>query len=150
MLYTTSPYNSFDTHANQAALHSGLWSNVSDTVETFFDDLREHDASDNVTLFMFTEFGRRVNDNGSGTDHGAAGIAFAVGENVKGGIYGDYPSLEPDKREAGGNLKAGLDFRSVYTSIVEDWLQLDPVENRRRKVRIGQILLRAGNLRRKR
>ena len=55
VLYTTSPYNSFDTHANQAALHSGLWSNVSNTVETFFDDLREHDASDNVTLFMFTE-----------------------------------------------------------------------------------------------
>ena len=128
VLYTTSPYNSFDTHANQAALHSGLWSNVSNTVETFFDDLREHDASDNVTLFMFTEFGRRVSDNGSGTDHGAAGIAFAVGENVKGGIYGEYPSLEPDKREAGGNLKAGMDFRSVYTSIVEDWLQLDPVE----------------------
>ena len=127
VLYTTSPYNSFDTHANQAALHSGLWSNVSNTVETFFDDLREHDASDNVTLFMFTEFGRRITDNGSGTDHGAAGIAFAVGENVKGGIYGEYPSLEPDKQEAGGNLKASMDFRSVYTSIVEDWLQMDPV-----------------------
>ncbi len=127
VLYTTSPYNSFDTHANQAALHSGLWSDVSNTVETFFDDLREHDASDNVTLFMFTEFGRRITDNGSGTDHGAAGIAFAVGENVKGGIYGEYPSLEPDKQEAGGNLKAGMDFRSVYTSIIEDWLHLDPV-----------------------
>ena len=128
VLYTTSPYNSFDTHANQAALHSGLWSNVSNTVETFFDDLKEHDASDNVTLLMFTEFGRRISDNGSGTDHGAAGIAFAVGDHVKGGIYGEYPSLEPSKQEPGGNLKAGLDFRSVYTSIVEDWLHLDPVE----------------------
>jgi uncharacterized protein (DUF1501 family) len=128
VLYTTSPYNSFDTHANQAALHSGLWSNVSETVETFFDDLREHDAADNVTLFMFTEFGRRITDNGSGTDHGAAGIAFAIGDHVKGGIYGDYPSLEPSQQEDGGNLKAGMDFRSVYTSITEDWLHLDPVQ----------------------
>ena len=53
------------------------------------DDLREHQASDNVLLFMFSEFGRRISDNGSGTDHGAAGVAFAVGEHVKGGIYGD-------------------------------------------------------------
>ena len=127
VLYTTSPYNSFDTHANQAALHSGLWSNVSNTVETFFDDLREHDAADNVTLFMFTEFGRRISDNGSGTDHGAGGIAFAIGDHVKGGVYGEYPSLEPGKQEPGGNLKSSMDFRSVYTSIVEDWLHLDPV-----------------------
>ena len=125
ILYTTSPYNSFDTHANQAALHSGLWSNVSETVENFFDDLREHDASDNVTLLMFTEFGRRIVDNGSGTDHGASGIAFAVGEHVKGGIYGEYPSLEAGKQEDGGNLKSSMDFRSIYTSIVEDWLHLD-------------------------
>jgi len=125
ILYTTSPYNSFDTHANQAALHSGLWSNVSETVENFFADLREHDASDNVTLLMFTEFGRRIVDNGSGTDHGASGIAFAVGEHVKGGIYGEYPSLEAGKQEDGGNLKSSTDFRSIYTSIVEDWLHLD-------------------------
>ena len=125
ILYTTSPYNSFDTPATQAALHSGLWSNVSETVENFFADLREHDASDNVTLLMFTEFGRRIVDNGSGTDHGASGIAFAVGEHVKGGIYGEYPSLEAGKQEDGGNLKSSTDFRSIYTSIVEDWLHLD-------------------------
>ena len=72
-----------------------------------------------------TEFGRRISDNGSGTDHGSAGIAFAIGEGVKGGIYGEYPSLEPGKQEEGGNLKFNLDFRSVYTTILEDWFRLD-------------------------
>jgi uncharacterized protein (DUF1501 family) len=94
-------------------------------VENFFDDLREHDAADNVTLFMFTEFGRRISDNGSGTDHGASGVAFAIGDHVKGGIYGDYPSLEPSQHEEGGNLKSSTDFRQVYTSILEDWLKLE-------------------------
>ena len=125
ILYTTSPYNGFDTHANQAALHAGLWTDVSNTVENFFADLRSHDASDNVTLFLFTEFGRRIADNGSGTDHGAGGVAFAIGEHVKGGVYGEYPSLDPSQQEEGGNLKFNLDFRSVYTDIVENWLGLE-------------------------
>jgi uncharacterized protein (DUF1501 family) len=127
VLYTTSPYNGFDTHANQASAHSGLWTDVSNNVETFFDDLREHNASDNVLLLMFSEFGRRIGDNGSGTDHGAGSVAFAVGEHVKGGIYGEYPSLEPGQQEEGGNLKHNMDFRSVYTTILEDWLGVDPV-----------------------
>ena len=125
ILYTTSPYNGFDTHANQAALHAGLWTDVSNTVENFFADLRSHDASDNVTLFLFTEFGRRIADNGSGTDHGAGGVAFAIGEHVKGGVYGEYPSLDPGQQEEGGNLKFNLDFRSVYTDILENWLGLE-------------------------
>jgi uncharacterized protein (DUF1501 family) len=126
ILYTTSPYNGFDTHANEAASHANLWTDVSGSVKSFFDDLREHQASDNVLLFMFSEFGRRISDNGSGTDHGAAGIAFAIGEHVKGGIYGEYPSLEPSKQEEGGNLKFNLDFRCVYSTILEDWLGLAP------------------------
>jgi uncharacterized protein (DUF1501 family) len=127
VLYTTSPYNGFDTHANQASAHSALWTDVSNNVQTFFDDLREHNASDNVLLFMFSEFGRRIGDNGSGTDHGAGSVAFAIGEHVKGGIYGEYPSLEPGQQEEGGNLKHNMDFRSVYTTILEDWLGVDPV-----------------------
>ena len=126
VLYTTSPYNGFDSHANQAQANAGLWTDVSNTVETFFTDLRDHNASDNVTLLLFSEFGRRVNDNGSGTDHGAAGVAFAVGEHVKGGIYGTYPSLEPSEQEFGGNLKFNLDFRSVYSTILEDWFGMEP------------------------
>ena len=125
VLYTTSPYNGFDTHANQAVLHANLWTDVSRTVDNFVTDLREHQASDNVLTFFFTEFGRRIADNGSGTDHGAAGVAFAVGEGVKGGIYGEYPSLEPGKQEEGGNLKHNLDFRHVYAGILEDWLGMD-------------------------
>ena len=125
VLYTTSPYNGFDSHANQAQANAGLLTDVSNTVDTFMTDLREHDASDNVTLLLFSEFGRRVTDNGSGTDHGAAGVAFAVGEHVKGGVYGTYPSLAPADQEDGGNLKFNLDFRSVYSTILEDWFQLD-------------------------
>ena len=127
ILYTTAPYNSFDTHANQPSQHSGLWKDVSNTVETFFDDLRGHQASDDVLLLLFTEFGRRAADNGSGTDHGTGGAAFVIGETVKGGFYGEYPSLEMDKLEDGGDLQHNVDFRSVYTTILEDWLGLDPV-----------------------
>jgi uncharacterized protein (DUF1501 family) len=127
VLFTTSPYNGFDTHANQASDHARLWTDVSNTVETFMEDLRDHQASDNVMLFMFSEFGRRVVDNGSGTDHGASSVAFVVGEHVKGGIYGTYPSLEPSEQEEGGNLKSSMDFRSVYTTILEDWMHMDPV-----------------------
>jgi uncharacterized protein (DUF1501 family) len=90
------------------------------------DDLRAHQASENVLLFMFSEFGRRIADNGSGTDHGAAGVAFAIGEKVKGGIYGVYPSLEPSRQAEGGNLQFGMDFRSVYSSILDKWLGLNP------------------------
>ena len=126
VLYTTSPYNGFDSHANQAQANAGLWTDVSNTVETFFTDLRDHNASDNVTLLLFSEFGRRVADNGSGTDHGAAGVAFAVGEHVKGGLYGNYPSLVPSEQEFGGNLKFNLDFRSVYSTILEDWFGMEP------------------------
>ena len=127
VLYTTSPYNGFDTHANQGQAHSALWTDVSNTVENFMDDLREHNASDNVTLFMFSEFGRRVGDNGSGTDHGAGSVAFAIGEHVKGGIYGTYPSLDPNQQEEGGNLAHNMDFRQVYQCLLEDWLGIDPV-----------------------
>ena len=131
VLYTTSPYNGFDSHANQAQANAALWTDVSNTVDTFYTDLRDHDASDNVTLFLFSEFGRRVADNGSGTDHGAASVAFAVGEHVKGGVYGNYPSLEPSKQEVGGNLAFNLDYRSVYSTILEDWfgLEAEPIVN---------------------
>jgi uncharacterized protein (DUF1501 family) len=131
VLYTTSPYNGFDSHANQLQANSGLLTDVSNTVDNFMTDLREHDASDEVTLMFFSEFGRRVKDNGSGTDHGAAGVAFAVGEHVKGGIYGQYPSLEPSQLEEGGNLKFNLDFRSVYSTMLEEWfgLEANPIVN---------------------
>ena len=125
VLYTTSPYNGFDTHANQAQAHSALWTDVSANVDTFIADIRQANKSDNVTLFMFSEFGRRVTDNGSGTDHGAGSVAFAIGDHVKGGIYGEYPSLEQGDLLEGGNLNHSTDFRSLYTGILEDWFGLD-------------------------
>ena len=127
VLYTTSPYNGYDTHASQMTAQAALWREVSETVQTFFQDLQDHNASDNLILFMFSEFGRRVADNGSGSDHGAASVALAIGEKVKGGLYGEYPSLAPDKQEEGGNLRFNMDFRGVYSTILERWFGLDAV-----------------------
>ena len=124
VLYTTAPYNSFDTHAAQMVAHAKLWTDVSQTVGDFYDDLREHQAGDNVTLLLFTEFGRRVHDNGSGTDHGSGGMAFVVGEGVKGGLYGEYPSLAQEKL-LDGDLHYNNDFRGLYATLLEDWMGLD-------------------------
>ncbi|HEU0021346.1 MAG TPA: DUF1501 domain-containing protein [Dehalococcoidia bacterium] len=130
LLYTTAPYNSFDTHAGEMANHSRLWTETSRAIVDFYDDLKEHDASDNVVLLVFTEFGRRVHDNGSGTDHGSGGIAFVVGDAVKGGLYGEYPSLDQDKLLE-GDLHFNNDFRGLYSTLVEQWMGLDakPVVN---------------------
>ena len=127
VLYTGAPYNSFDTHANQPGIHSALWQDISRNVETFQDDLKEHEAADEVVLLMFSEFGRRAHDNGSGTDHGTGGVAFVIGANVTGGIYGEYPSLDDNELEDGGDLLHNVDFRSVYSTVIERWLGLDPI-----------------------
>ena len=126
ILYTTSPYNAFDTHANQAGDHSRLWRQVSQSVADFYQDLREHNRGDEVLLFMFTEFGRRARDNGGGTDHGTGGVCFVIGDHVKGGLYGEYPSIKQEDLEDGGDLLHNVDFRSVYSTILEQWLGLDP------------------------
>jgi len=124
LLYTTAPYNSFDTHAGELANHSRLWTETSRAIADFYEDLKEHDASENVVLLVFTEFGRRVHDNGSGTDHGSGGISFVVGDSVKGGLYGEYPSLEQDKLLE-GDLHWNNDFRGLYTTLLEQWMGLD-------------------------
>ena len=117
-------HGSFDSHSNQIGMHDKLWTDVSNAVESFFDDLREHDAGDNVIMLLFTEFGRRVHDNGSGTDHGAAGAAFVIGDRVKGGEYSEFPSTRPEDLEQ-GDLVPNYDFRGLYTTILEDWMGLD-------------------------
>jgi uncharacterized protein (DUF1501 family) len=124
VLYTIAPANSFDTHASELGTHARLWMEVSNAVSAFCQDLTEHNASDNVVLLLFTEFGRRVHDNGSGTDHGSGGIAFVIGTAVKGGLYGEYPSLEPAKLLE-GDLHYNNDFRSTYATLLEKWLGLD-------------------------
>ena len=125
VMFTTAPYNIFDTHANQSVGHANLLQDVSVNVDAFITDLRQLGKSDNLTLFFYSEFGRRAMDNGSGTDHGTGGVAFAIGDHVKGGIYGEYPSLEAGKLEDGGNLQHNVDFRSPYTTLLDRWMGLD-------------------------
>jgi len=119
----------FDTHAGQngatAGSHPVLWNVVSEGLDAFMQDLREHNHADNVIVLMFSEFGRRARDNGSGTDHGAAGAAFVLGEKVKGGLYGEMPSLKPEHLVQ-GDPNPNMDFRSVYSTILDKWLGLNP------------------------
>jgi uncharacterized protein (DUF1501 family) len=130
VLYTTSPYNSFDLHGAALTQQARLWSDVSHYVTDFFDDLHEHNMGDNVVMLLFTEFGRRVKDNGSGSDHGTGGVALMVGDRVKGGLYSEYPSLAPEK-QADGDLQFNYDFRGLYATLLEQWLGLDskPIVN---------------------
>lgn len=116
---------SYDSHSNQIGMHDKLLADMSRAVQDFFDDLRIHDAADNVVMLIFSEFGRRTYDNGSGTDHGAAGAVFALGDAVRGGQYSEYPSIARDDLEQGDPVP-NLDFRGVYTTLIEEWLALDP------------------------
>ncbi len=117
-------HGSYDSHANQMGMHATLWTEVSEAITDFFADLREHDAADNVIMLLFSEFGRRVHDNGSGTDHGAAGAAFVIGDPVKGGQHGEYPSRRAEDLQQ-GDLVPTMDFRGLYSTVLEDWLGLD-------------------------
>ena len=119
-------HGSFDTHYDQMGSHTKLWMELSTAINDFFADLNEHDASDEVVVMVYSEFGRRVRDNGTGTDHGAAGVAFVIGDRVNGGMYGTYPSLKPADLSQ-GDLNPNYDFRGFYSSLVEGWLGLDPV-----------------------
>ena len=119
-------HGGYDTHANQGPVHPKLWTELSQAISDFHADLAEHDVSEDVLMFVFTEFGRRVKDNGSGTDHGSGGLAFAIGDPVKGGMYSEYPSLK-DGDLLEGDLQFNIDYRGVYGSMIEHWLQLDPI-----------------------
>ncbi len=125
-VYFTS-HGSFDTHSGEVFKHELLWNEVAPAVGDFYDDMVEHDRSDETVLFLYTEFGRRIKDNGSGTDHGSGGMAMLIGDSVKGGMYGEYPSLkEEDQLE--GDLHYNNDFRGTYTSILENWLGLEAAQ----------------------
>ena len=115
----------YDTHASQLPTHPRLVGELSRAISAFFRDLREHDAANEVVMLVFTEFGRRIKDNGSGTDHGSGGGAYLIGERINGGLYGEYPSLEPREQLHGEDLRHHVDFRSVYATVVEQWLGLD-------------------------
>ncbi len=117
-------HGGYDTHANEAPTHPKLLTDLSRAVSDFFQDLEDHSAADNVVIVVFTEFGRRVRDNGSGTDHGAGGGAFLIGKHVNGGLYSEYPSLEPERLE-NGDLRHTYDFRGLYSTLLEQWMHID-------------------------
>lgn len=110
----------FDTHANQPGTHAKLLGEMADALSAFYQDLTQQGHANDVTVMTFSEFGRRVKENGSsGTDHGAASVLFVLGGAVKGGVYGDYPSLA-DLDD--GDLRYHTDYRSVYATLLEKWL----------------------------
>jgi uncharacterized protein (DUF1501 family) len=113
----------FDTHANQAERHSALLQELNNAVGGFFQTLKEGDHDKKVVLLTFSEFGRRVKENGSrGTDHGAASCLFVAGPSVKGGPVGEHPKL--DDLDS-GDLRHAIDFRRVYATLLDQWLGVD-------------------------
>ena len=118
-------HGGYDHHANETLAHPGLMRDLSGAIADFIDDLEEHDAAEEVAILVFTEFGRRMRDNGSGTDHGSGGGAFLIGKNIKGGFYSEYPSLEPSEWEHGEDLKHTIDFRGIYATLLEQWLGVE-------------------------
>ena len=118
-------HGGYDTHANEMPTHPKLMQELSGAIADFFDDLEEHGAADDVTMLVFTEFGRRMRDNGSGTDHGSGGGAFLFGNQVNGGLYSEYPSLDPADWEHGEDLKHTFDFRGVYGTVLEQWMGVE-------------------------
>jgi uncharacterized protein (DUF1501 family) len=113
----------FDTHARQAESHADLLREVGGAIGNFFGALKDGDHAKSVLLLTFSEFGRRVKENGSrGTDHGAASCLFVAGPGVKGGPVGEHPKL--DDLDS-GDLKHAIDFRRVYATLLDQWLGVD-------------------------
>jgi len=114
----------FDTHSNQALAHGNLLGLLDDGISAFYNDLESMGKAGQVTVMTFSEFGRRVAQNASnGTDHGTALPMLLVGSGIQGGIYGTNPNLA---NLASGDIRMQIDFRTVYSSIIRDWLGADP------------------------
>lgn len=123
-VYYTS-LNGFDTHDNQLAIQNNKLSELNDALFSFYTDLKKASLLQNVTIVVFSEFGRRVKDNGKGTDHGTAAPMFVIGGNNRGKIIGNNPNLSDLDQ---GDLKYETDFRSVYASLLKNKLDFDPTK----------------------
>jgi uncharacterized protein (DUF1501 family) len=135
-------FGMYDTHSDQPEqLAEGL-KVTSESVLTFQRDLEARGLADRVVTLVWSEFGRRAEENGSdGTDHGAAGTAMVIGSRVRGGLVGELPSLRTGL-DGDGNLKATVDYRSVYCSLLEQWLGTDAgavIPNARAYQRVGLL-----------
>ncbi|MEE2822277.1 MAG: DUF1501 domain-containing protein [Acidobacteriota bacterium] len=125
----------FDTHASQAepadpklGTHAALLDTVSSGIKAFLDDIKAMGMEKDVLVMSFSEFGRRVKENASnGTDHGTANQMFLFGGTVNPGIYGTHPSLDPRDLDRIRDLRFNVDFRSVYSTVLQNWLEVDPV-----------------------
>jgi len=120
-VYYTS-LGGFDTHDNQLALHEKKLADLNDALYSFYQDLKQAQLLQNVTIVVFSEFGRRVKDNGNGTDHGTAAPMFIIGGNNKGTILGKNPDLA---NLDNGDLRYEIDFRSVYASLLQQKMNFD-------------------------
>jgi uncharacterized protein (DUF1501 family) len=122
LYYTSFRHNAFDTHVQQSDLHARLLTYASDAVAGFMQDLERIGRADDVTVLVFSEFGRRVPENTSlGTDHGTANHMYLIGKNVRGGHYGEPPNLS--ELDEGDNMAFTTDFRRVYATAIEGWLR---------------------------
>jgi uncharacterized protein (DUF1501 family) len=116
-------HGGFDTHNQQINSHDRLLSTLDSALKSFFTDLKQQGNAKRVVLMTFSEFGRRVSENASaGTDHGKASCMFVAGGGVKGGLFGKHPSLTDLDQ---GDVRHTVDFRSVYASLLSDWLKTD-------------------------
>ncbi|MFW0739117.1 DUF1501 domain-containing protein [Flavobacterium sp. T12S277] len=120
-VYYTS-LGGFDTHDNQLAIHEKKLMDLNDALYSFYQDMKQSKLLQNVTVVVFSEFGRRVKDNGNGTDHGTAAPMFIIGGSNKGTILGNNPDLS---NLDNGDLKYEIDFRSVYASLLQQKMNFD-------------------------
>ena len=124
----------FDTHAQQGASggsYGNLMGTLGDGAWAFYSDMRNQGLANDTTVLVFSEFGRRISENGSGgTDHGAAGVMMALGGMVRGGLYGTAASLAPGSptlENNSGDVRYETDFRSVYAKVLDQWLGVNSV-----------------------
>ena len=124
--HTAYRHNAFDTHVHQSETHQRLLSYVSNSISAFMQDMKRLGREKDVTLMVYSEFGRRPAENASlGTDHGTANDVYLIGHPVNGGHYGEAPDWT--KLNAEGNVKHTVDFRRVYASVAQDWMGADSV-----------------------
>ena len=125
----------YDTHSDQGAAAGGGYANLMGTLDdglfAFYTDIRNQRLANDVTVIVFSEFGRRISENGSaGTDHGAAGLMMVLGGMVRGGLYGTAASLAPGHptlENNSGDVRHETDFRSVYARVLDQWLGVNSV-----------------------
>ncbi len=113
----------FDTHENLVSRQAALMTDINSGIKTFYEIIDAAGVGDEVILMTTSEFGRRADENGEGTDHGTASSQFIIGSSVTGGRYGDQPSLT--KLDPDGNLIHTVDFRSTFATVLDDWLGVE-------------------------